>query len=250
VNISFKTCDLAFEIACADSLSPPVLEIVEPFLYRFGPKYTLQLRHQPDKSNLLGSLCQDSLEDLQQLIEVRLPGRRKIEMDLLAYDSEVVSAAIGCLLSVVLAKEGGLLLHAAFLHRADKAYLILGASGAGKSTLARNVSSMECIHDDKVAVRKVDGQWRAYGVPMLDNHKHTGRNVSARLAGLYFIEQAHQLELLPLKKRRVFEKLPPQVIVPENTMQPEVFEVMMRLATEVPGFGLRFRKDSNADQVI
>jgi hypothetical protein len=65
-----------------------------------------------------------------------------------------VEAAIRAVTTLALARRGVLLLHAAAVHRAGDAIVLLGASGAGKTTSARRLGreGLQRIADDLIAV--------------------------------------------------------------------------------------------------
>ncbi len=61
------------------------------------------------------------------------------------------------------------LFHASVVESGGKAYIFSGRSGIGKSTQAelwRKHNGAKVLNGDRVILRKVGGEWRAYGTPM------------------------------------------------------------------------------------
>jgi ABC-type phosphate/phosphonate transport system ATPase subunit len=163
-----------------------------------------------------------------------------------------VAGAIGCLLSQLLVENGGLLLHGAFLLHNGLAHVFLGKPGAGKSTIVRNVSGIQAVHEEKVAVRHRRGKWWAYGVPLLDNQGKTGKNVSAPLTSLYLIEKSDSLRRYPLGRREALLEMPFHVVLPMSDTESRrtAFENLFSLVDGVSLWRLRFRRDSDVSKVV
>ena len=72
------------------------------------------------------------------------------------------------LMTNVLAKDGGVLLHACAVSDGDRGILFVGVSGSGKSTLAtlwREQEGVILLNDDCVIVRKREGRFWVFGTP-------------------------------------------------------------------------------------
>jgi len=113
----------------------------------------------------------------------------------------------------------GLHLHASAVCKDGKAYLFSADPGVGKSTHARMWKSafgdaVEIINDDKPALRRLNGQWYAYGTPWCGKDG-INMNRKVRLAGICFLKQApydrivqlNQTEALPLILAQTFHRL-------------------------------------------
>ena len=87
----------------------------------------------------------------------------------------------------------GVEVHALGLADEDgQGYLFLGHSGAGKSTSARlwmSVPGVKLLSDDRIIIRKQDGQFWMYGTPW---HGDAGVSSPGRapLSAIFFLEQA------------------------------------------------------------
>jgi hypothetical protein len=146
----------------------------------------------------------------------------------------------------------GLLLHGAGLVQNGAVHLFAGEQGAGKSTIARNAPGMQCLHEEKVAVRRRDGRWWAYGVPVLDNSGATGTNTVLPLAGIYLIEKGSVLRVISMKRKQAVLALPPHVVLPihDPVARGNLAETIFSLVDDVPVERLEFCRDSNVAGVI
>jgi hypothetical protein len=92
-----------------------------------------------------------------------------------------------CLLTM-LAREGGLLLHAAGVVTERNGWVFTGDSGTGKSTLARwfTASGATVLNDERIILRHVKGHFRVWGTPWVGTDG-VGRNQSGQLTRLHCI---------------------------------------------------------------
>jgi len=92
--------------------------------------------------------------------------------------------------TLILAKEGGLLLHSASAIRNGKAFLFAGVSGAGKTTISRFAPSDVTLLTDEISyVRKQNQRYTAFGTPFTGELAKLGENTSAPVAALYLLNQ-------------------------------------------------------------
>ena len=90
----------------------------------------------------------------------------------------------------------GLMLHASAVAVDGKAYLFSGQSGIGKSThtgLWQKTfgEKVKLFNDDKPALRRLDGEWYAYGTPWSGKH---GININMKVpvAGICFLKRGDE----------------------------------------------------------
>ena len=92
--------------------------------------------------------------------------------------------------TLVLAREGGFLLHAASAVRNGRAFVFAGASGAGKTTLARLAPADADLLSDEISyVRRETGGYYAYGTPFAGELARAGENLRAPLESVYLLAQ-------------------------------------------------------------
>ena len=108
--------------------------------------------------------------------------------------------------TLVLAKQGGLLLHSASAVRNGKAFLFAGVSGAGKTTISRLAPADASLLTDEISyVRPQGGGYTAFGTPFTGELAKLGENVSAPVAALYLLAQGpeNRIDPSPAAKRPV-----------------------------------------------
>lgn len=118
--------------------------------------------------------------DLECLVDLR-NGQASAR---LAPSPFALDALLRVILTLLLAREGGFLLHSAGLLRRDRAYIFYGVSGAGKSTTVRHPGDAAILSDELVAVRRAGEGFRAYGTPFSGEMGCPGEAVSGPLAAL------------------------------------------------------------------
>ncbi len=101
--------------------------------------------------------------------------------------------------SLILARRGGFLLHAASAICDGRAFLFSGVSGAGKTTMTRIATPDVTLLTDEISyVRPFNdgpyvhagfGSYRAFGTPFAGELAKAGENTSAPIAALFFLEK-------------------------------------------------------------
>lgn len=104
--------------------------------------------------------------------------------------------------SLLLAMEGGFLLHASSTIRNGRAFLFAGVSGAGKTTIVRLAPPDATLLTDEVSyVRRAGDGYRAYGTPFAGELARPGANLSAPLDTLFLLEKAPANSINPVPAR-------------------------------------------------
>jgi len=101
--------------------------------------------------------------------------------------------------TLVLAKQGGFLLHSASAVRNGKAFLFVGVSGAGKTTISRLAPADATLLTDEISyVRKLDDDYVAFGTPFTGELAKLGVNTSAPIGALYLLAQGAENRVDPV----------------------------------------------------
>jgi len=158
------------------------------------------------------------------------------------------------LLTYVLARRAGVLLHSAGIEYGGKLWLLAGRSGAGKSTAAALLKGREGIallSDDRIVVRRRGASWTGYGTPW-PGEARVAANRQAPLAGILFLKQSQDNRIEPLPAMQAVERLFPVASVPwyEPELFPDVMASCGRLAETVPTYELNFRRDAGAAEML
>jgi hypothetical protein len=101
--------------------------------------------------------------------------------------------------TLVLAGEGGFLVHASSAVRNRRAFLFAGVSGAGKTTISRLAPPDVHVLTDEISyVRKEADGYFAYGTPFAGELARPGENLRAPLAAIYLLAQGPENRIDPV----------------------------------------------------
>jgi hypothetical protein len=101
--------------------------------------------------------------------------------------------------TLLLAPEGGFLLHAASAVRHGRAFLFSGVSGAGKTTISRLAPPDATLLTDEVSyVRRAGNEYRACGTPFAGELARVGENCSAPISTLFLLAQGKENKVEPV----------------------------------------------------
>ncbi len=101
--------------------------------------------------------------------------------------------------TLILAKQGGFLVHAASAIRNRRAFLFAGVSGAGKTTISRLAPLDATLLTDEISYVRRDGdQYRACGTPFAGELARVGENLSAPLSALFLLEKGPENRIEPV----------------------------------------------------
>lgn len=114
-----------------------------------------------------------------------------------AANEQCLDAFLRSLISFLLMRESGFMLHSAGIIKNGKAHLFLGKSGAGKSTLSKLAAAAggEVISDEINLLRFEKGRFRAYGSPFWGEMRADGRPGSWPLGGIHLLGKARENRL-------------------------------------------------------
>ena len=94
--------------------------------------------------------------------------------------------------SLALLPVGALLVHAASLGRAGRAWMFPGPSGSGKTTLTRLSADADLLSDE-ISIVRVDADGpRCYGSPFWGDLGRPGENHAVPLAAIHFLRHAER----------------------------------------------------------
>lgn len=101
--------------------------------------------------------------------------------------------------TLMLARDGGFLLHAASAIRDGHAFLFCGVSGAGKTTISRLAPADAILLTDEISyIRREGDHYRAYGTPFAGELARPGENCSAPIGSLFLLEKGLSNAIEPL----------------------------------------------------
>ena len=171
----------------------------------------------------------------------------------LAATPYAIDAAFRVLHSLLLAKQGGLLVHAASAVRNGKAFLFAGVSGAGKTTISRLAPPDATLLTDEISyIRREGDGYVAYGTPFAGELAKPGENVRAPLAALYLLTQGPENRIDSVSDvdaaRAVMESV--LFFAHDLNLVGKVFDSVCELVQRVPVQRLTFVPDHHVWELI
>jgi len=155
--------------------------------------------------------------------------------------------------SLLLAQEGGFLLHASSLIMEGDAYVFSGVSGSGKTTLVRLAPRGAVLLTDEISyVRKVGSRYFAYGTPFAGELDRNGDNVSAPIRAVYLIGHGPGNTVTHLHAGTAVSNLMRNVLffAVEDQLVQSVFASVCDFALTVPVRRLEFVPNETVWEVI
>ncbi len=157
------------------------------------------------------------------------------------------------LLMYALAEREGAFMHACAVELNNKGFIFPGRSGAGKSTISRifALKGHGVLSDDRVAVRRIDGQYKVFGTPW-PGDAGIAENRGLPVHGIFFISHGKENRIDRIEVKESFEKLMPVTSIPwyDRTVMPRVLSFCEDLATNVPAYELHFMPDTEVVNVL
>jgi hypothetical protein len=159
--------------------------------------------------------------------------------------------------SLVLAEEGGFLLHAASAIRNNRAFLFAGVSGAGKTTISRLAPPDATVLTDEISyIRRASSQnnhtYTAFGTPFAGELARVGANTSAPLEALYLLVQGPENRITPISKIDAARAIMRHVLffAEEKDLVAKVFDSVLEFVSRVHVAQLIFTPDARAWEFI
>ncbi len=190
-----------------------------------------------------------------------------------------IDSVLRILHTILLAEEGGFLLHGASAIRHGKAFLFSGKSEAGKTTISRLAPKDVTLLTDEISyIRKITddgrgastrpqsglaqhdkneepaggGEYVAYGTPFAGELAKVGENISAPLAALYFLEKAPANRIGKIGKTEALQRLMQNILffAQDERLVAKVFEAAGDFLSRVPAYRLEFAPNEKVWELI
>jgi hypothetical protein len=155
--------------------------------------------------------------------------------------------------TLILAREGGFLVHSAGAIRNGRAFLFSGVSGAGKTTISRLAPPEVTLLTDEVSyIRRDRDEYRACGTPFAGELARVGENCSAPIGCFFFLKQGPKNKIDPIAKAEAIRRLMRNILFfaedPDLVMR--VFQSACDFVERVPVQELTFVPDSQVWSII
>jgi hypothetical protein len=158
--------------------------------------------------------------------------------------------------SLILARRGGFLLHAASAICDGRAFLFSGVSGAGKTTMTRIATPDVTLLTDEISyVRPFDDgngarrgvtAYRAFGTPFAGELAKAGENTSAPIGALFFLEKGPSNRIEELSSAEAVRRLMRNILffAEDPSLVEELLSTACAFVASLPIRRLTFYPDS------
>jgi hypothetical protein len=169
-----------------------------------------------------------------------------------------IDAVLRIVHTLVLARQGGFLLHSASAIRNGKAFLFAGVSEAGKTTISRLAPPDATLLTDEISyvrkqdARKGDGGYVAYGTPFTGELAKLGENVSAPIAALYLLAKGAENRIDPIPPAEAARSLLANLLffAEDEELVQAIFHSAFEFVSRVPVSRLTFVPDARVWEMI
>lgn len=155
--------------------------------------------------------------------------------------------------TLVLAREGGRLMHASSAVRNGRAFLFSGVSGVGKTTMASLAPpDVKLLTDEMSFVRREEGGYFAYGTPFAGDLARPGENIRAPLDTIYLLRQGPENRIEDLDMAEAVRGILANTLffAQDPELVQAVFAGAVELAAGVPVKRLTFLPDARVWELI
>jgi hypothetical protein len=166
-----------------------------------------------------------------------------------------IDAVLRIVHTLVLARQGGFLLHSASAIRNGKAFLFAGVSGVGKTTISRLAPADATLLTDEISYvrkRRQDDGYVAFGTPFTGELAKLGENTSAPVAALYLLAQGPENRIDPLAEADAGRELLANMLffAEDQEMVHWAFQAACDFVHHVPVYRLTFVPDARVWELI
>ncbi len=164
-----------------------------------------------------------------------------------------IDAVLRIVHTLVLARQGGFLLHSASAIRNGKAFLFAGVSEAGKTTISRLAPPDATLLTDEISyVRKHEASYVAYGTPFTGELAKLGENVSAPIAALYLLAKGSENRIDPIPPGEAVRSLLANLLffAQDEQLVQSIFHSAFEFVSRVPVSRLTFVPDARVWELI
>ena len=164
-----------------------------------------------------------------------------------------IDAVLRIVHTLVLARQGGFLLHSASAIRNRKAFLFAGVSEAGKTTISRLAPPDATLLTDEISyVRRADNGYIAFGTPFTGELAKLGENVSAPVAALYLLAKGRENRIDPIAPGEAARSLLANLLffAEDEELVQATFHSAFEFVSRVPVSRLTFVPDARVWELI
>ena len=147
-----------------------------------------------------------------------------------------------------------LILHASLIRLAENGIIFSAPSGTGKSTQAElweRFEGADILNGDRAAIRRVNGLWRAYGLPYAGT-SGIYRNESSPIRAIIALKQAKENQIRRITGAEAFRYLYPETLIHrwDPDFESRATNILLDVIGEIPVFLLECRPDRDAVEIL
>jgi hypothetical protein len=164
-----------------------------------------------------------------------------------------IDAVLRIVHTLVLARQGGFLLHSASAIRNGKAFLFAGVSEAGKTTISRLAPPDVTLLTDEISyVRKQGDGYVAFGTPFTGELAKLGENASAPISALYLLAKGTENRIDPVAPGEAARSLLANLLffAKDEELVQSIFYSTFEFVNRVPVSRLTFVPDARVWELI
>jgi hypothetical protein len=156
-------------------------------------------------------------------------------------------------LSALLCRERGFLLHASSVVLDDRAFVFTGLSGAGKTTIASLAPAGAILLTDEIScLRSTPRGWLAHGTPFAGELGTSGERVSAPVAAIFRLEQGGIDRIREMSSAHAVRTLMRNILFfgRDADLRAAVLDSACGIAADIAVSTLTFRNDASVWDVV
>jgi hypothetical protein len=149
--------------------------------------------------------------------------------------------------TLILLDADGVLVHGSSVVDNGYAFLFYGVSESGKTTTTILSAPRTVLSDELTLVRKIGGEYRAFGTPFWGELQKNGENVNAPLRRVMWLRKDPEVYLKDQTPRDALRRLLPCILffAQEPELVNRVVDRVADLVQSVPVAEMHFRKDDS-----
>lgn len=155
---------------------------------------------------------------------------------------------------LILAEQGGFLLHASSIVRNGRAFVFSGFSGAGKTTICQLAPLDSILLTDEISyIRPSGSRYRAHGTPFTSSDSQIrGHNISAPIEAVYLLEKGTGNFVEAVDRSVAARSLLRNILLfaRDPDLVNRVFEAAVEFASRVPVRRLTFTPNERVWELI
>lgn len=155
--------------------------------------------------------------------------------------------------TLLLARQGGFLLHASSAIRNGRAFLFAGASGVGKTTMMRLAPPDAALLTDEISyVVRREGAYFAVGTPFYGELARPGENREAPVEGVYLLAKGPKNTIEPVPGADAVRGLMSNILffARDPRFVKQVFDSALDFVSHIPVRRLTFAPDRSVWELI